>query len=224
LNYVASLPSRIVPTDEFIYACITSSLFLLGSSYLLSDIKNNCNKLTITQIMGFVGIYCNGTLYLCAGLLYLLRLLCYEILSIIEFGYSTYWVKKEHSVLSCCMTLFCLMVSIGFLQYSLSSTNHQSFKYVYISLPLWFSQIFNFLWIWKHGKESGYSEYIDLFFCIASLTFFMVMGTLIGLYFDGNSHNHHNGISSLGYAFLPLLIYQMILLIGIGFAYMIVLN
>ncbi len=202
-----------------LYCFVLNAVILVIAAYLLSSISNYSTSLTVREIIGF---YC---LYWYFGywfILYLLSEVVQRSISYILYSSSVNIHQPYRSLLKSSFILqhslmlypLALIASFALLQSALSSSN-SSIRYSYIILPLICVTIVSVIAIyfeakWADGNSLFQRKDAEFEILVALIPIPIYLSVfLIGLYYDKSSHL---GMKSLGYAFIPLIPYMLLLL------------
>lgn len=188
--------------------CVVNILILSIGAYLLSSISNYPTSLSLTEILGFCCLHWNIGFYLMNWIFYFIGCFGRDVSWDDEINILrpyTIFIKAAYTDEFIVLLYLCaLFATFLLLQCSLSAEN-SSVKYSYIILPFFCSTIIAIITLLGIGSYVRIVEVIGH----VSLCSIFISVFVIGLYYDGSSLS---GISSVGYAFIPLFPLELFLL------------
>lgn len=206
-----------------LYCSILNCALLAIAAYLLSTISNYSTSLSEREIIGFCCLYWYIGYWLT---LYLLSSVVQAGINYIMYSPSVRLHQPYRSLLKPSFILehyiilypLALIASFALLQSALSSRN-SLIRYSYIIIPFICVTIISAIAIhfeakWREGFfvfRTGETQCAILVVCLIPIPIYLTV-FLIGLYYDQSSPT---GMKSLGYAFIPLFPYILLLLIAV---------
>lgn len=205
-----------------LYCSILNCVLLAIAAYFLSTISNYSTSLSGREIIGFCCLYWYVVYWLT---LYLLSSVVQASIDYIVYSPSVCIHQPYRSLLKPSFILkhyiilypLALIASFALLQSALSSSN-SLIRYSYIIIPFICVTIMSGIAIFFEAKwREGFSlsrrsnAQCGILVSLIPIPIYLTV-FLIGLYYDQSSHA---GMKSLGYAFIPLFPYILLLLIAV---------